>query len=114
AGRARGEQRRAALLTWSRTPDPKWTRLNQRVEDHQQAAPKPQVVKALISSEGVPAVRTHTQGGDFLEHTHFLKRGDPNQKGDVATQSFIQVLTRSPDGGERGQVAHRHAGSALY
>ena len=29
--------------------------------------------KAMICSEGVPAIRFHTQGGDFLEQTHFLK-----------------------------------------
>ena len=49
-------------------------------------------VKALISSEGIPAVRLHTQGGDFLEKTHFLRRGDPGQKQGEATQSFLQVL----------------------
>jgi hypothetical protein len=72
-------------------------RLARLVADHEKAAPKRNVVKALISSEGVPAVRTHTQGGDFLEQTHFLKRGDSNQKGDVATQGFLQVLERNPD-----------------
>jgi cytochrome c553 len=76
---------------------PRWLQLRQAVKAHERLAPKPPTVKALISSEGVPAVRTHTQGGDFLEHTHFLKRGDPNQKGDIATQSFLQVLMRNPD-----------------
>jgi mono/diheme cytochrome c family protein len=79
------------------TTDPHWRRLNQLVVDHAKTAPKPTILKALISSEGVPAVRTHTQGGDFLEHTHFLTRGDPNQKGDIATQGFLQVLERNPD-----------------
>ena len=55
-------------------------------------APEPEVIKALISTEGLPAVRLHTQGADFLEATHFLKRGDPNQKEGVATQSFLHVL----------------------
>jgi hypothetical protein len=73
------------------------TRLTRLVAEHGKAEPKRNVIKALISSEGVPAVRTHTQGGDFLEQTHFLKRGDPNQKGDVATQGFLQVLERNPD-----------------
>ncbi len=61
-------------------------------------------VKALICSEGVPALRTHTQGGDFLEQTHFLNRGDPNQKGTIATPSFLQVLMRDPDGEKRWQT----------
>ncbi|HXT57258.1 MAG TPA: DUF1553 domain-containing protein, partial [Pirellulales bacterium] len=57
----------------------------------------PQLTKVLISTEGLPAVRLHTQGGDFLEATHFLDRGDPNRKQDVATQSFLQILMNSPE-----------------
>jgi hypothetical protein len=57
----------------------------------------------MICSEGVPAIRLHTQGGDFLDATHLLKRGDPNQKLEVATQAFLQVLTRAPDGERRWQ-----------
>ena len=63
-------------------------------------------VKAMVCSEGVPAIRFHTQGGDFLPETHFLKRGDPNQKDGVATQSFLQVLMpNAPDAEKRWQVA---------
>jgi mono/diheme cytochrome c family protein len=75
----------------------RWQRLRKAVDRHQKQAPRPTLVKAMISSEGVPAIRTHTQGGDFLEHTHFLRRGDPNQKGDVADQGFLQVLMRDPE-----------------
>ena len=49
-------------------------------------------VKAMICSEGLPAVRLHTQGGDFLPETHFLKRGDPNQKVAVATPTDQKEL----------------------
>jgi len=66
--------------------------------------PRAAKVKALICSEGVPALRTHTQGGDFLEQTHFLNRGDPNQKGAIATPSFPQVLMRAPEGEKRWQT----------
>src|SRR5262249_29673841 len=38
-----------------------------------------------------------------LEQTHFLNRGDPNQKLEVATQSFLQVLMRSADGEKHWQ-----------
>jgi Protein of unknown function (DUF1553) len=34
----------------------------------------------------------HTQGDDFLPQTHFLRRGDPDQKEAVATAGFLQVL----------------------
>jgi cytochrome c553 len=98
------EEQRGILLAWYRPMDDGWKQRNQKVAEHQKTAPKPQLVKALICSEGVPALRLHTQGGDFLEQTHFLKRGDPNQKQAVATESFLQVLMRSPDGEKHWQV----------
>ena len=76
-----------------------------QIDAHKKREPKGDTVKMLISSEGVPAVRTHTQGGDFLEETHFLKRGDPNQKGEVMTQGFLSVLERAPDGEKHWQTA---------
>jgi hypothetical protein len=57
--------------------------------------PNGAAVKTLISTEGLPALRLHTQGGDFLPTTHFLRRGDADQKEAVAAQSFLQVLMRA-------------------
>jgi hypothetical protein len=51
----------------------------------------------------LPAVRLHPQGGDFLPETHFLRRGDPDQKEGVAAQGFLQVATAAPDRSERWQ-----------
>ena len=51
-------------------------------------------MKAMICGEGLTPLRLHTQGGDFLPETHFLERGDANQKKGVATQGFLQVLMR--------------------
>jgi hypothetical protein len=86
-----------ALALDDPTIDPHWRRLHQLALEHAKSPPKLAITKALISTEGLPAVRLHTQGGDFLEHTNFLTRGDPNQKGEVATQGFLQVLMRHPD-----------------
>ncbi len=91
------------LLKWYRPLDAEWQKLSKAVKDHAAKAPQPQMTKVLISSEGLPAVRLHTQGGDFLEATHFLERGDPNRKKDVATQSFLRVLMNSPE-----QESHWH------
>ena len=100
------DAQRAALAAWFRTTDPQWRELNKQVEEHARKAPPSAAVKAMICSEGVPAIRFHTQGGDFLEQTHFLKRGDPNQKDGVATQSFLQVLMpNAPDAEKRWEVA---------
>lgn len=95
---------RAKLFDFYKKRDDKWRELFNAEQDHAKNAPMPGAVKVLISSEGVPAVRTHTQGGDYLEATHFLNRGDPNQKGEIATQAFPAVLTRAPAGEKHWQV----------
>ncbi len=82
----------ARLLRWYSSMDAEWKSLNQKVQEHLALEPKPNKVKVLISSEGVPAVRLHTQGGDFLPETHFLKRGDTDQKQGVADLGYLQVL----------------------
>lgn len=54
-------------------------------------------VKVLVASEGLPALRLHTQGDDFFKQTFFLRRGDVNQKQGEAPLGYLQVLMRSPD-----------------
>jgi mono/diheme cytochrome c family protein len=95
---------RDLLLGWARTLDPEWQRLNTQVQAHLAQAPQPSIQKMMICSEGVTAIRTHTQGGDFLEQTHFLRRGDPGQKEGVATPSFLQVLMPAPDAESHWQM----------
>jgi mono/diheme cytochrome c family protein len=87
-----------AVIGYVRTHDVEWQKLQAEYEALLAGMPLPVTQKAMICSEGVPAIRTHTQGGDYLENTHFLRRGDPNNKGEVATQAFLTVLTRHPMG----------------
>ncbi|MCC6155787.1 MAG: DUF1553 domain-containing protein, partial [Candidatus Hydrogenedentes bacterium] len=96
---------RARLFEFFKKQDGKWKELSKAEQEHAKNAPAPGAVKVLISSEGVPAIRTHTQGGDYLEETHFLTRGDPNQKGEVATQAFPAILVTAPEGEKRWQQA---------
>jgi cytochrome c553 len=88
----RSPLQKTGLSHWYRTIDPEWQKLSKAAQAHLLLAPKPKKVKVLISTEGLPAVRLHTQGDDFLKETNFLKRGDPDQPEKVATQSFLQVL----------------------
>lgn len=88
----RTAEQRHALLRWFAHYDPEYQRLVQAERRHAAQAPIRSTVKALICSEGVPPLRLHTQGEDFLPVTHFLRRGDPNQKVAVASFSFLQVL----------------------
>jgi mono/diheme cytochrome c family protein len=84
-------------VKWYRFLDAGWLELHQKVEDHLAAAPKPQLAKVLVATEGLPAVRLHTQGEDFLPETHFLRRGDVANKEGVATPGYLQVLMPTPD-----------------
>lgn len=97
-------KQRSVLFNYFRKQDPKWRDLFNKERQHAKDMPRPDAVMVLVSSEGVPAVRTHTQGGDYLEETHFLKRGDPNQKEGVAKQGFPAVLVRAAEGEARWQM----------
>ncbi len=93
----------AALAKWHREHDPEWQELAKAVRDHAAQAPKPALTKVMICTEGLPAIRLHTQGGDYFEETFYLKRGDLSQKLGVAQQSFLQVLMLTPQGAQRWQ-----------
>jgi hypothetical protein len=101
----RSSAQQSVVLKWFGTSDPEWQKLNQAANEHLAQAPKPSIAKAMISTEGLPAVRLHTQGGDFLDQTHFLRRGDPNLKDAVAAQGFLQVLMPSDGDVQRWQSA---------
>jgi len=88
----RSAAQQTVLLHWYRTIDPGWRKLRQAFDKHLLKAPKPALVKVLVSTEGLPAVRLHTQGDDFLKETHFLRRGDPDQPETVASAGYLQVL----------------------
>src|SRR5262249_19601187 len=99
----RTAEQKKILLKWFAPLDPQWQALNAKVQAHLKLMPKPNKVKALVSSEGLPPVRLHTQGDDFLPQTHFLRRGDVDQKDAVAPQGFLQVLMPAPDAGAKWQ-----------
>jgi mono/diheme cytochrome c family protein len=101
----RTTEQQAALVAWHRSHDADWQRLSSAVQEHAKRAPKPELTRVLISSEGLPAVRLHTQGADFFEKTFFLKRGDLNQKIGAAEQGFLQVLTSAPEREKHWQSA---------
>jgi len=93
----RSAPQKESLSKLYRTTEPEWLKLNAAVMEHLRNEPRPKMVKALVCSEGLPAIRLHTQGPDFYEKTFMLKRGDLAQKVSEAPQGFLQVLMRSPD-----------------
>jgi mono/diheme cytochrome c family protein len=94
----------AIVLKWYAPFDAAWQELHAAERKHAKEEPQPPVVKALISSEGVPPLRLNTQGADFLEQTHFLRRGDPQLKDAVASPGFLQVLMPAADAESRWQM----------
>lgn len=103
---------RAKLLAFFRAQDAGWRAVHEPVFAHLKQAPRAHTQRALISSEGTPAVRLHTQGPDFYQQTYFLKRGDLAQKEGEAPAGFLQVVTRSVDE-HRWKTASPPAGSKL-
>ena len=88
----RTPEQKTLLVARYKRLDAGWQKLDAKVREHDAQAPKPTLVKTLISSEGLAAVRLHTQGEDVLKETHFLRRGDPNQKEGVAPAGYLQLL----------------------
>ena len=93
------DQRQALFRDYC-VQDAHWQELNAEVEKSMAERPRPHLQWMMYSSEGVPAVRLHTQGPDFYEKTYQLKRGDPNQKLSEIEPGFVQVLLRpgTPEG----------------
>ena len=87
---------RSTLIEWWKASDPGWQSLHREEESHARQAPQAQLTKVMVCAEGYPAIRMHTQGGDFLPETHFLHRGSTELKRGVATPGFLQVLMKDP------------------
>ena len=117
---ARSAAQHQALLEWWRVSDPGWRQVRDAVEAHARQEPKREKVKVMIASEGLPAIRLHTQGEDFFKETHFLRRGDPDQQLEVVAQSFWSVFAggdatpwqQAPPAGAR--TSHRRAALARW
>jgi hypothetical protein len=94
----RSDEQRAKLLKWFAPRDEEWRARNAAVQAHLAKAPKPEMVKMMVCSEGVTPIRHHTQGGDFLNETYFLRRGNCDAKEGVAKPGYLQVLMQTADG----------------
>jgi hypothetical protein len=89
---------RTRLLEIYKPIDKKWRELDSnltKIESEQ----KKTITKVMVCSDGnkVKPMRHHTSSDsipNFYKQTHFLKRGDTGQKGEVAKLGFLQVLTR--------------------
>ena len=77
---------------------PEWIALKEQVDASLAMRPQPDKATVQVSSEGFKPTKHHADGRGFphfYPETHFLTRGDPNQKQGVAGQGFLQVLMRN-------------------
>ncbi|MFO0984533.1 MAG: DUF1549 and DUF1553 domain-containing protein [Planctomycetota bacterium] len=97
-----------ALARWYRPADPLWQARHAAVQDHAALEPRPHVETIMITSEGVKPMPHHADERGFphcYDATYFLKRGNVQQKGEVATPGFLEVLSRAPEGERHWQQA---------
>lgn len=93
------EADRKALFGWWRQRDAGWQAAHRMLADHLAKEPR-STTTMMICGEGYTPIRMHTQGADFLNETHFLKRGNTELKDGVATQGFMQALMRGEESGQ--------------
>jgi hypothetical protein len=82
---------------WFATTLPDYQALVTSLASLEAAGPLRKLVKVQVTTEGLPPVKNHADERGyphFYKETHLLRRGDPAQKGDVVTTSFLQVLMR--------------------
>lgn len=86
---------RLTLFDWWKTRDSTWLEHSRKREAHLKKKPDGRV-EVLVCGEGYPPLRMHSQGADFFNETHFLKRGNTDLKDGVAELGFLQVLAPAP------------------
>ncbi len=91
------DKQRAALFGWFARSDKRGREHGEKLRAHRDAKPLSPKTKMQVTSEGF-SPREHAADGrgypHYYEKTHFLNRGDANNKGAVAEPGFLQVLMR--------------------
>jgi hypothetical protein len=80
--------------------DGKRLRLEKELRAHEAKRPPAKKTTVLVTTEGLKPLKHHADDRGFphfYKETHFLARGDVNRKQGVATQGFLQVLSREPE-----------------
>jgi hypothetical protein len=89
-----------AARRWFLATLAEYQKLRSNLASLEAAGPAKRAVKVQVTSEGLPPVKNHADDRGyphFYKQTYVLRRGDPNQKGEPATQSFLQVLMHGKD-----------------
>jgi len=87
-----------AVFGWFKKKSPDWQKQQQALCDHERTGPQRKITKVMVTSEGLPHLPHHADGRGFphfYSETHFLRRGDVHQKGEIVTAGFLEVLKRN-------------------
>ncbi len=93
----RNAKQQQELLKWYRQLDEQWRSLNNTVVEQEKKAPKQNLTKIYSARNGGT---TYNFGGDTRKVYH-LVRGNSNNKQDLATPGFLQVLMRGDSAEKR-------------
>ncbi|MDB4657352.1 PSD1 and planctomycete cytochrome C domain-containing protein [Verrucomicrobiales bacterium] len=91
-------EHRKTFFAYFAKSDVGWKKVDAAVQQSLAGKPQPSMTKVQVTSEGFPPTKHHADGRGFphfYPKTHFLNRGDPNQKLGVAESGYLQVLMRN-------------------
>ncbi|MCO6453864.1 MAG: PSD1 domain-containing protein [Pirellulaceae bacterium] len=97
AGAAADSAAWRTAIDWFKTTLSEWQQLHNAVNAQQQAGPKLELAKVLVTSEGLPHLPHHADGRGFphfYPQTFQLRRGDVHQKEQPVEPGYLQVLMR--------------------
>ena len=83
--------------TWFANTLPEYRQLAKEFADIEVAGPRKHVEEVQVTSEGLPPVKNFSDGRGyphFYKQVYLLRRGDPNNKVEPVSQSFLRVLMR--------------------
>lgn len=102
------QKHRETLFNVFAETDTEWGAFASAIQKSLAAKPQPSTAKVQVTADGFPPTKHHADGRGFphfYKETHYLNRGDPNQKTGVAEQGFLQVLMRNGKTSEHWQTS---------
>lgn len=85
------------VLAWYKPFSSRWNDLHSKLQKLEKDGPSLQLTKILVTTEGEPHVPHHADGRGyphFYQATHWLRRGDVEQKVSVVTPGVPSVFVR--------------------
>lgn len=82
-------------ILWFSKKQPDWRELTETIEIKEKVGPQVKMTTIQIASEGLPPMKHHADDRGyphFYPQVHVLRRGDVQQKGDVASPGPLVVL----------------------